>query len=650
MVYAWVDYIAGTPGSLSVYVSNTATKPAAAAISNAVVNLFTVVGATAYVGFSASTGTTAAKTNEQDVYELELSTDGIPCSCEGDSACTGAAGTPACGSAGICAICSATNHTACTGATPVCNPATSTCVGCLTNANCGGATPICDTTTALTCRACNSNSDCGGAPSTPICDKLAGSANLGTCVACVADGNCPVRCNLTSNTCTQCLTNGDCSGDAPICKVGKCSACAGDSDCTAGNPATTTPACEVWGACGQCSATNASKCTGGTAECDTPTGTCVHCEFNTDCAGNTPVCNTTSDAGLIHTCGPCAGNADCANNPSGPACVLSGAKQGSCVLCEQNSDCSSAAAPVCDVTANMCVQCLANGDCHAPNPVCNTASDLCVGCQSTTDCTSPATPVCDTTTMTCQPCLSDYSTSNPGPDPCPNANLPACQPSGAPLAGQCGVCSSTNNSQCATQPTTPVCYLATATCGCNQDTDCAANFYCNNSTPPSGVCTKGCRVVGDGGATNCATGEYCTVMNGGVGTCMGEPCNANADCTNAGTPVCNTIAQPHGCVQCLNDPDCKTAPNTVCNSQSNLCVQCTPNQTKNCTRERPRLPRQRDLRLRHGQRLRRAHLRHDLRYGHADLRDGPPRHRRERLRGGHDVHVQQQHARHVHDE
>jgi hypothetical protein len=94
----------------------------------------------------------------------------------------------------------------------------------------------------------------------------------------------------------------------------------------------------------------------------------------------------------------------------------------------------------------------------------------------------------------------------------------------------------------------------------------------------------GCRVV-DGGVTNCATGEYCTVMNGGVGQCMGEPCDSNADCTNAATPVCNTIAQPHGCVQCLNDVDCPS--DKVCNSQSNLCVQCTPNQTKNCTGNTP---------------------------------------------------------------
>jgi MYXO-CTERM domain-containing protein len=564
--YAWVDY---TPGSLSVYLSNTATKPATALIAHAAVNLFNQVGATAYVGFAASTGTTTGETNEHDIYELELSTDGIPCSCEGDSACSTFPATPACGSSGLCAICSATNATACTGATPVCDVATSSCVGCLTNANCAGATPICNAAT-LSCRACNSNNDCGGA--TPYCDDLAGSARLGTCVSCIADANCPPstpRCALTSNSCVQCLSGADCGGDTPVCSGGTCTACASDADCTS-TPAT--PACEVWGGCGQCSATNGTQCTGGDAVCDFPTGTCVACEFNSDCAGSTPTCNATT-----HTCDPCATNADCANNPSGPACVTSGMKVGSCVVCEVNSDCTSTAAPVCDTTANTCVQCLSNTDCSGSRPVCDTTSNLCVACQSSSDC-GGATPVCNTATSTCQPCQNDYAATNPGPLSCPTAALPACEPAGSPLAGQCGVCSSVNDTQCATIPATPVCVAASATCGCTVDADCNPDSYCDTSTVATGVCTTGCRDL-DGGTNNCSTGKYCTQMTGQVGACLAEPCNQNSDCTTSADPVCNTIVQPHTCVQCLNDPDC--AKGLVCDP-TNHCVECTSNQTQNC--------------------------------------------------------------------
>ncbi len=570
MVYAWVDYNAPTK-ILSVYLNSAATKPATALINSAAVNLSTLIGATAYVGFAASTGATAAKTNEQDIYELELSTDGIPCSCEGDSACSGAPGTPACGSSGLCTICSASNHSACTGATPVCNTASSTCVGCLTNATCSGATPICDAT-ALTCRGCNGNSDCGG--TTPYCDNLTGSAALGTCVACVADVDCggsTPRCDLVTNACTQCLSSTDCGGDSPICTSGTCRACAGDGDCSA---TPTTPACEVWGACGQCSSTNAARCSGGTGVCDYPTGTCVACEFNTDCAGTTPTCNPTT-----HTCRPCAHNADCVGNPSGPACVLSGLKVGSCVGCEADTDCTSAGAPRCDTVSNTCVACLSSTDCAAPAPVCSSAN-LCVGCASSSDCTAAA-PTCDTSSSTCKPCQSDYAASAPGPRSCPTPALPACQPTGAPLQGQCGQCSSINNAACATSVTTPVCQTKTATCGCTADADCNADSYCDTSSVASGTCTAGCRVVG--GIDNCATGEYCTQTNGTVGACTSEPCNSNDDITSP-KPVCQNQGQPQVCVQCINDSDCPTVngASQVCDAK-NHCVPCTTQETKNCS-------------------------------------------------------------------
>jgi hypothetical protein len=70
-------------------------------------------------------------------------------------------------------------------------------------------------------------------------------------------------------------------------------------------------------------------------------------------------------------------------------------------------------------------------------------------------------------------------------------------------------------------------------------------------------------------------------MNGSIGTCMSEPCDQNSDCSGS-TAVCNTIIQPHVCVQCLNDSDCTGANAGLVCDQSNHCVQCTTNQTNNC--------------------------------------------------------------------
>jgi Legume lectin domain len=562
----WVDYI-GATNALSVYVADSTTKPGAANVSytmTATNNLFVELGSQMYVGFTAATGAASPELNEHDVLELEISTDGLPCECEGDSACSGT--TPACSANGICATCSATNGTECTGTTtPVCDVPVNTCVGCLTNANCSGGTPICDSGT-LKCRVCQTAADCGG--TTPQCDTTTGSANLGKCVACIANTNCggtTPKCNLTTNTCQQCLTGADCGGDTPVCNAGTCIACRTDTDCSG-----TTPACEVWGACGQCSATNGTACTGGTDVCDFPTGTCVACEFNSNCSGSTPTCDTTD-----HMCRACMDDADCVNNPGGSACVTTGMKAGSCVICTQDSDCTSTAAPKCDTTANECVQCLSSTDCTTPLGVCN-ASNICVGCASDGDC-SGSTPICDPASSLCAACENDYAATSPGPLSCPTAALPACQPQGTGEAGQCGVCSSVNDTVCATMPTTPVCIIASVACGCITDSDCNADTYCDTSTTATGVCTAGCR-QGDAGSTNCATGKYCTETNGTVGTCMSEPCNDNQNCT-APNGVCNTIVQPHVCVACLNDSDCgKTA---VCDSTQH-CVACTTMNTTLC--------------------------------------------------------------------
>jgi hypothetical protein len=100
VLYAWIDYDATTT-ELDVYLSTTATEPAIPVVS-ATVNVSSVVGTGAFVGFTSATG--AKTTSEQDVLEWEFSTDGIPCVCGGSAECSGS--TPVCATTGpIAGLC-----------------------------------------------------------------------------------------------------------------------------------------------------------------------------------------------------------------------------------------------------------------------------------------------------------------------------------------------------------------------------------------------------------------------------------------------------------------------------------------------------------------------------------------------------------------
>lgn len=71
--------------------------------------------------------------------------------------------TPLCATsgpkAGQCVACTADATAACTGATPLCDDATSTCVGCLSDADCSASAPICDAV-AKSCRGCDVDAEC----------------------------------------------------------------------------------------------------------------------------------------------------------------------------------------------------------------------------------------------------------------------------------------------------------------------------------------------------------------------------------------------------------------------------------------------------------------------------------------------------------
>ena len=140
---------------------------------------------------------------------------------------------------------------ACTGATPVCDTTTETCVACTDNTHCAAPAAFCDTTSnecvaclmnsdctddtmpiceAGACRGCAADSDCTDIAATPVCDEPSGR-----CVECTVDSEettCPApdnrACHPTELTCTG----------AERGTLGFCEACVSDSECLMDAPET----------------------------------------------------------------------------------------------------------------------------------------------------------------------------------------------------------------------------------------------------------------------------------------------------------------------------------------------------------------------------------------------------------------------------
>ncbi|HSI03374.1 MAG TPA: hypothetical protein VLC93_02800, partial [Myxococcota bacterium] len=114
--------------------------------------------------------------------------------------------SPACLGNGACASCSATNTTACEGATPACDTATSSCASC--NGDYGSAaTRACADLDAPLCLAgggcgrCNTSADCNGGD---VCLPA-----LGTCgPPCASDAQCATGAWCAVGVCTPKLPNG----------------------------------------------------------------------------------------------------------------------------------------------------------------------------------------------------------------------------------------------------------------------------------------------------------------------------------------------------------------------------------------------------------------------------------------------------------
>src|SRR5205814_1997397 len=147
-----------------------------------------------------------------------------------------------------------------------------TCTPCAANTDCGGGTPVCDTTlTPHSCVQCTTGQAAQCTGSTPLCNPASD-----TCVQCLTNPNCPAsapHCDAGAHTCGPCPSGADCGGTTPICISGSCVACAPANTMPNDCPMSA-PLCETDGSC-KTGCTSDANCTSTpqTPHCDTTSGT-----------------------------------------------------------------------------------------------------------------------------------------------------------------------------------------------------------------------------------------------------------------------------------------------------------------------------------------------------------------------------------------
>jgi hypothetical protein len=153
---------------------------------------------------------------------------------------------------------------------------------------------------------CVSDGDCHIA--SLHCDPVSGQ-----CFACVDDSQCTQaglpRCDSASHQCVQCGVAGDCTS-GQVCEPTshKClPSCADGGACPSGLTCS-----QPRGVCVACT-TNADCVSAGSPVCDTGSGQCVQCVYDTQCAFPAPRCNQATGR-----CVQCLTAADCEENVCDP--------------------------------------------------------------------------------------------------------------------------------------------------------------------------------------------------------------------------------------------------------------------------------------------------------------------------------------------
>ena len=149
------------------------------------------------------------------------------------------------------------------------------------------------------------------------------------------------------------------------------------------------------------------------SHCDLPSGTCVACVSDDQCAGVSghPRCDT-----ALHRCVECGNNQDCGSSSvcesSTHMCVRVCTDENQCVApsvhcneilqrcyeCTSNSECLSPSRPRCELLTGRCFQCTSNAHCSGATHRCDVATFTCVECIAGSDC---ASGLCNPATRTC---------------------------------------------------------------------------------------------------------------------------------------------------------------------------------------------------------------------------------------------------------
>ncbi len=527
--------------------------------------------------------------------------------------------------------------------------------GCPT---CTGATPVCDTSTN-TCVACVANPDC--AAGTVCINKMCTPGCAADHASCGADGG---DCDVDAGVCRQCIKDADCGGANPRCDVEtfQCVPCLTTNDnCALGTRCVkqsvgsymcalgcrTIADCFVDAGVGPGDGGDAGG--GGAIACCN--NTCINTSingFNCGMCGNacggdggaaTTCCNSTchdkqSDP---DNCGGCG--IACSNNHMGTRTCGAGTCNGTCAVgfsdCNGNKqtdgcEIGSATDPnncggcgtVCsnnNMATRTCAAGACNGTCVGGTANCNNTKQM-NGCNVSTssdpnNCGGCGT-VCSGNNVPVRTCASGAcnGTCAAGTTNCDNTKqLNGCNVDTANdpnNCGGCGIVCSANNmgtrtcaggvcngtcvagfSDCDGNKQTNGCEIATATdpnncggCGAvcsnsNMATRTCGGGSCNGSCSAgfsdcdANKRTNGCEVATGTDPNNCGgCGTVCSANNMATRTCGGGACNGT--CVG-GTNNCDGTKQANGCnVNTTNDPNNCGACGTSCSNNNMATRTC----------------------------------------------------------------------------
>ncbi len=392
-----------------------------------------------------------------------------------------------------------------------------------------------------TCGFADGDGPCTTATGATVCRSGVCSAN-GLCqiaAGCNVDADCGTGtwCHESLHACVPTLENGvvipvdathagptldgTCNEDAAalVCASGvcdtkddECGLANGVGPCTKASGATVcrSTLCGTLGTtkntCVEC--LKDTQCGGDTPVCNPSIGTCVACVTSAQCSGRTPICNTD-----LSTCARCNGDrgskaTHACDTATAPFCVASGSKSGACGKCTGDADCEGHAGNVCDVNSGLCAEgCRVDSDCTS-SQWCNDTSTLCTeklengkrlpadparvsSCSAAVGSAVCQSGVCDPADDTCGIAAGD--------GPCGNADQ--CR------ATRCDA----DTMKCAT--------------ACSNETDCTTGEYCAPSgcslrLPTGGVCSTSNQCL----SHDCHDGVCSTVVGSGAG----QACATNA--------------------------------------------------------------------------------------------------------------------------